>query len=443
MILSRSEDVISATEADAAFELLQGYDCAVLAVSGGPDSLALLVLADAWRKRFAESAPALSVATVDHKLREQSAAEAAAVAKLSAALGLPHATLVWEAQKPASGLPNAARNARYALLAGHAARNAAGAKRTAIVTAHTQDDQAETVFMRLARGGGVRALSAMRPVRPLPIGSGDVEIDIVRPLLGIPKRRLVATLEAQKISYADDPTNLDPAFERTRIRAALAASGIDPGALARTAKDMQETLAVIAFAKVAFASAAHLSFNGGIFASCDRAVFDAAPRQLADEILRHLVLAFGGATPAPERSEIARLAARIRSEKELRATLGGAVVSAGSRTLRVWREPGRLVAESLPLKPGETLIWDARFRIGCDIQGAPPVHVRPLGEAGYRAIAETVRKAHPLPTAAAFTLPAFFRGDALIAVPLLGVVLDHTAERFTCSPLPALRDVRN
>lgn len=438
--MSRSEDIISAAEADAALAPLSAYDHVLLAVSGGPDSVALLALVHDWMKRLPDAPPSVSVATVDHALRPQSASEAAAVAALSAAFGLPHVTLVWEGKKPQHGLPNAARDARYALLVAHARKLATPAHpRIAIVTAHTEDDQAETLFMRLARGGGVRALAAMPAKRRLADDNGEIIIDLVRPLLALPKRRLLATIAARGIAYAEDPTNTDPAYERPRIRTALAASGLAASALARTAARMHSAKEVIGYAKRALATAAHLQFNDGIFASCDRAAFDAAPPYLQQEFLRDLIVAFGGTTPPPQTSEIERLVAELADASERRATLGGAVVSAGSSHIRIWRELGRMAREPLTLMPGDTLIWDDRFRIALPPSAPTPFLVRPLGPEAYQAIAGMISKRGSLPASAAHGLPAFYAADVLLAVPALGFTQSAMEAGILSEPLPALK----
>src|SRR5262249_36547635 len=161
----------------------------------------------------------------DHRLRADSAREAARVKALARQLNVPHRTLRWTGDKPSTGIQEAARRARYALLAQAARR--AGA--THIVTAHTRDDQAETVLFRLVRGSGLPGLAAMARATPLD------DIVVVRPLLDVPKARLIATLKACRLSYVDDPSNRDPRFARPRLRAimaALAPEGLDAARLA-------------------------------------------------------------------------------------------------------------------------------------------------------------------------------------------------------------------
>lgn len=178
-----------------------------LAVSGGPDSLALLLLAHA-------ALPGGTIAaTVDHGLRPAAAAEARAVARLCARIGVPHATLPVRLAEGRLGIQAAARAVRYAALTGWAA----GAGATTLATAHHRDDQAETVLMRLARGAGLDGLAGVRPARPL--GAG---LTLVRPLLGWSRAELAAIVDAAGIAPADDTSNRDPRFDRTRARAFLA-----------------------------------------------------------------------------------------------------------------------------------------------------------------------------------------------------------------------------
>jgi tRNA(Ile)-lysidine synthase len=218
---------ISANEAKQVFADWRHARAIVLAVSGGPDSIALMWLAARWRRGLTKG-PELSAATVDHGLRRESAREARDVKRLAADLGMAHRTLRWTGLKPKTGLPAAARGARYRLLA-KAARSA-GAQH--IFTAHTRDDQAETVLMRISRGSGIAGLSAMARES---MREGAV---LARPFLQLPKSRLIATLDKARIAYADDPTNRDIGFTRPRLRAlmpALAEEGCDARNLVRLA----------------------------------------------------------------------------------------------------------------------------------------------------------------------------------------------------------------
>jgi tRNA(Ile)-lysidine synthase len=209
----------------------------VLAVSGGPDSIALMWLAARWRRSLSRG-PDLLAVTVDHGLRAESAREARDVKRLARALDVPHRTMRWTGEKPKSGVPAAAREARYRLLADISRQSGA----SHILTAHTRDDQAETLLMRLLRGSGISGLAAMARE------SEREGVLIARPFLNISKSRLIATLTKAKIAYADDPTNRDVSFTRPRIRAViegLAAEGGDARNLARLASRLARANAAI------------------------------------------------------------------------------------------------------------------------------------------------------------------------------------------------------
>ena len=177
----------------------------LLAVSGGPDSTALLLLIDRWRK---ENGVPVAVATVDHRLRSGSAQEADAVAVLCAARGLPHHTLVREGDVPKTRIQERARVARYALLADCAKNIGADT----IVTAHHADDQAETILMRLTRGSGPAGLAGMAAL------SRRDGVAIARPLLAVAKADLVEICRAEGVAFAEDPSNDNAAFRRVALR---------------------------------------------------------------------------------------------------------------------------------------------------------------------------------------------------------------------------------
>ena len=192
-----------------------------VAVSGGPDSLALLLLAHAARPGL------VAAASVDHGLRAGSRGEAEAVGLLCERLGVAHAllTIDWPV-RPTSALQEQARRLRYEALGGWARANGLGA----VATGHHADDQAETLMMRLMRGAGVRGLAAMRAAAPLPGSSG---ISLLRPLLGWRRAELEALVAGSGMAAADDPSNRDERHERVRVRRLLAGSPwLDPAALA-------------------------------------------------------------------------------------------------------------------------------------------------------------------------------------------------------------------
>jgi tRNA(Ile)-lysidine synthase len=311
-----------------------------VALSGGGDSLALLLVASGWAKAAGRS---LLVLTVDHRLRAESAGWTKACAAAARRLGHPFRALAWTGAKPATGLPAAARAARHALLA-DAAREA-GAR--VILMGHTADDVLEARLMR-AEGSTTPDPREWAPSPAWPQGRG---VFLLRPLLGARRADLRAWLAARGERWIDDPANQDRAFARPRARQALAAGatagGSGPKASART-----------------LALACRPEADAGF--SVARAGLSAAdPEALARFVSAACVCAAGAARP-PARERVARLAARLTEAAPVVATLAGARVEADARAVRFLREPGEAARGGLApirLKAGETGVWDGRFEI--------------------------------------------------------------------------------
>jgi tRNA(Ile)-lysidine synthase len=341
---------ISVQEAKELFADWKALPALVLAVSGGPDSVALMWLMARWRRAFAR-APKLVAVTVDHGLRAEAAQEARNVKELARRLELEHRTLRWIGDKPKSGVPAAARAARYRLLA--KAARAAGASH--VLTAHTRDDQAETLVMRLLRGSGVAGLAAM---------ARESERDgvlLARPLLDIPKSRLIATLNTAGIAFADDPSNRDPAFTRPRLRAllpALAAEGGDARALARLAARLARANAAVEI--LTDGAERYLALRGRTELVADARGFDidafaALPEEIRLRLLMRAINRFGHEGPA-ELGKVEALLAQLdrcfpkarrsravgsKRPPSLKQTLAGALVSVGKGRIVIGPAPPR------------------------------------------------------------------------------------------------------
>jgi tRNA(Ile)-lysidine synthase len=339
------ETPISASDAKRLFADWKAAPAIVLAVSGGPDSIALMWLAARWRRTFTRG-PRLIAVTVDHGLRVEAAREAREVKRLARSLDVDHRTMRWSGTKPKTGLPAAARAARYRLLA-EAAR-AQGA--THILTAHTRDDQAETVLMRLLRGSGLAGLAAMARE------SERDGVRLARPFLDVSKSQLLATLRKARIGFADDPTNRDVNFTRPRLRALLprlAAEGGDISSLARLASRLARANAaveVLADGAERYLALRDRQTPPPDFAgmSFDFKAFAAMPEEIRLRLLLRAINRFGHEGPAELGKVEAVLAALDRtaaagagSRPKLKQTLAGALVSVTG---------GRICIEPAPLR---------------------------------------------------------------------------------------------
>ena len=341
--------------ADRPFDSIDFSAGALVAISGGSDSTALLLLLKDYLDRHAPRAPLLA-ATVDHALRPQSAAEAQAVARLCARYGIAHRTLLWRGEKPATGLPAAAREARYRLLA----KAAEDAGISLILTAHTADDQAETVLMRQARTrsaqtGNGRGLAGMAPATLY-----DWRTWIVRPLLGLRRQVLRDFLRDRRVDWIEDPTNADEDFERPRIRATL-----------NRRRDSDQLAGLLATAAAAAGEREELSRRAALllrmFASMAAPgllrldpAFAAADREAAIAALRPLLATVGGTPFPPDAARTAALIERLDLEKKGRATLSRTVIDRRRAGIFLHREQRGLPDATLAR---DGMVWDGRHRI--------------------------------------------------------------------------------
>ena len=365
---------------------LAGRPAVVAAVSGGGDSLALLFLLRDFLKSLPE-APTLLAVTVDHGLRPDSAAEARAVGELAAAHGIAHRTLRWEGAKPASGVSAAAREARLALLA-QAAREAGT---DLVLTAHTADDQAETLAMRLQRGRG-RGAAGIAPATLY-----EESVWLVRPLLQTRRAALRAYLGSRGIGWFEDPSNRDPRFERARVRGSLDESRIQ--ALLAEAREAQ------ALREEAGRSAARL-IRGcaerpapGLLRFSLAAASDAEAGLYA---LRILLAAAGGTPHLPDEARSAALLRHIVDARS-RISLSRAVVTRKRDWLYLHREARNL--PEIPLS-GEQ-VWDGRYRI---VAKGPVEGERIAAFGAVNAAAQEIAESD---------VPAGLRRSALAAEPAL------------------------
>ncbi|GLK51956.1 tRNA lysidine(34) synthetase TilS [Maricaulis virginensis] len=330
-----------------------------IACSGGSDSLALLLAVSRWAGRTGRT---LHVLTVDHGLRRESAGEAAFVMRRAEALGHEAHCLVWTGSKPASGLQEAARQARHHLLA--RACKDVGAR--GLLLAHTLDDQIETLAMRLAAGGGWRGAAAMRPVALSPVWPDGRDVVLCRPLLAMRRQALRDWLTGQGERWVEDPSNTDARYTRVRIRqhlTALETSGFDVARLAQLAGDLsalrdaeQRTAARLA------AQACEILPWGGM--RIDACALNAAVPVICHAVLEAAALAVSGRESLPGRRAIVRLSTALAAGK--RATAGGVMLAPWQGRTWLVRDPGAVtgrVDRPGTGSPDTDGVWDGRFVI--------------------------------------------------------------------------------
>ncbi|HEY8872276.1 MAG TPA: tRNA lysidine(34) synthetase TilS [Stellaceae bacterium] len=401
---------LTVAELAAALDAIGGFEARPLvavAVSGGPDSLALVLLAEKWARRRGGRAWAL---TVDHGLRPESAAEARMLAGWLAARAIPHEILMWAGDKPASGIQEAARDARYRLMAEWCRTHGC----LHLLAAHQREDQIETHLIRRRAGSGIDGLAGMSAVRELE------GCRLVRPLLSVPRARLLALLAQERQPFLSDPSNRNPAFERARLRLADEASGgATREAIAAELRacggrriERERMLDALLCRSVALHPAG--------FGALDPGVIALASPETAERLFGRVAAAIGRAPYPARRARLARLRAGLVAEPLRARTLGGCRFVPWRGRLLVLRE---LAAASAPVRvePGACLMWDRRF--AADLaQAAPSGFV--LGYLGQSAAVGPERPvgdhAGDLPRLLHPVLPALWDEKGLAAVPHLG-----------------------
>ncbi|MGB9014721.1 MAG: tRNA lysidine(34) synthetase TilS [Methylovirgula sp.] len=307
-------DPFTTAEIAALFAPLVGLRGALLAVSGGPDSVAMMLLAATWAET---SKVKLAVATVDHGLRDGSRAEAEAVATWAQALGLPHRILTWDGEKPVTAIQERAREARYDLLFRYAEEIGVDH----LLTAHHADDQAETILFRFLRGSGIAGLAGMQ------VATQHGEITHLRPFLAYPKEALVGVCASRGQAFFRDPSNEDSSFARTRLRRLLrllAEEGITRQALLRLGRRAARAeFALAAFTRILRGSL-HGRQKSGQFCAAIGHLRD-APEEIMLRLVAHEIEACGGGNVRLERLEslLEGLRAALHAGASWRGTLAG------------------------------------------------------------------------------------------------------------------------
>ena len=423
---------VSPDEFAARMARLGGFESAprlAVGVSGGADSLALVLLAHIWARGQGGSVLGL---TVDHGLRPESAEEAERVGRWHADRGIAHAVLRWESDKPTTGIQATARAARHRLLAERCRDE--GILHLAL--AHHRDDQAETVLLRLARGSGIDGLAGMAPVR----AAGPVRV--IRPLLDLAHDRLVATCRAQGQDWIEDPSNRNPAFARARLRAAEAAlsvEGLDADRLADTARRAARARAALEAGAASLLAGAAAVFPEGWIRLDPRPLLQ-APEEIGLRALARCLLVVGGAPYPPKAEALERLYAEVVHGLEVGRTLGGCRILPRRGALLIAREPAA-ATERAPLRPGETLWWDRRFTVRLGPVGQGAFTVARLGDEGWKAALalDPESDAFGLPQPVRASMPALWDEGGLAAVPGLGIFRKESnvsAEVFFTPPVP-------
>lgn len=409
-----NEESLSADDFAALMDRCRSVSSAkriVVGVSGGADSMALTLLVDAWARA---RGIALTTLTVDHGLRDGSADEASRVGAWLRERGISHQTLRVSQARPVAGLQKAARNWRLAAFDTWCRDNEAGP----ILLAHTAEDQAETLWLRILADSGPDGLAAMRAetrVRGLPI---------VRPLLTVSKQRLIATCRSHGQNWIEDPSNRNPQFARVRLRdlaPRLNQHGLGASEAQRIIHGMSVTRTMLDRHCADFMREHGQILPIGV-AWFEAGPFASRPVEFAELLLSRLTWALGGGALPPRRARVSRLFEALRSgAASITRTLGGCVISR-RRDARVWiyRELAGC-ADQIPLRAGRKARWDNRFEAVW--RGSDRVTLGPMREEGWRWIKQgdpntsVARGLDALPHAVRLSIPVIRELDGTVSVP--------------------------
>lgn len=387
-----------------------------VACSGGPDSMALALLASHWVRSCGGAVTAL---VVDHGMRPDSAEEAEMVRAWLTKAAVSAVVLTHPGRPPSSDRQAAARRARYALMR-EWCRNSGVLH---LLLGHHLQDQAETFLLRLARGSGVDGLAAMAPVQE------TADVRLLRPLLGIPRERLLATLVQEGLRYVLDPSNDDRAFARVRMRAILPTlrpEGLTGPRLAATARRMRRARAALDAATTTVLAKAAAVYPEG-YAVLTLAPLVDAPEEVGLRALSRLLVCIGGNSYGPRLERLERL---------YRWLSGGPSGRAAGRTLAgcriVWRGERLLVCRELaavhePVAVTDCAVWDNRFRLAPEARLPDGSRMGGLGRSGWEDLLQRNPKARRtnLPAEVRYSLPAVRDLDDLVAVPHLSYRWDR------------------
>ena len=380
-------------------------------VSGGSDSMALCFLVSRWVKANCGKVLAL---TVDHGLRVESSDEAKTVGLWMEKLGIEHKILPWVGDKPKSAIHETARQARYELLSEECKSRSI----KHLLVAHTQDDQAETVIMRLCKGSGPDGLAG------IPASRNINNIRLIRPLLGVSREALIATCRGAQLSWVDDKSNYSDVFTRARIRKIiklLEPEGLTRETLAATATRCASQKILSEYLVSDFINK-HVSVYPEGWCKVSVAGLLEAPRELLVKVIGQLAMSIGGNERLPKLYKLEIAADRILSGVRKMWTLGGCLFFIRKGELYVCREE-IAVASPIEIRPGEEILWDARFRISLSADVYRSLQLKALGQGKAIEIkrdANLTKRLAAIPRFALYTMPSLWDGEKLVH--LQGVV---------------------
>ncbi|MEM7620586.1 MAG: tRNA lysidine(34) synthetase TilS [Pseudomonadota bacterium] len=419
-----------------------------VAVSGGADSIALLYLLKSWQEHFntpsnptnkkiiLRSAPEIHILTVDHGLRKGSEKEAQFVKDIALKMSFIHQTLFWSEPKPETGIQQAARNARYNLMTSYCHQHDI----PCLLLAHHQDDQVETVLMRLQRGSGLDGLCGMHP------SSSRTGIKIFRPLLSVCKQNLITFLKEREISWCEDPSNANDAFERVRIRQTrkhFEDIGINTQTIALSASRLQRVWQTLEN-QLDKIWPSLVSIQDAGFAVMQKTQFLELDDELAIRSLKRLLECIGRRETMPQLVKLENVLNQIRrnANSSESVSLSGCIITSTREIYTISRELRSTENLEISLKPGQVDVWDRRFKVRISPKLKCPICVKPLTEEGYKQHFQELKKLNhsileTYPKYVRQSLLSFWQQEKLLSIPHLGYISPSLEGKFDISDFQA------
>jgi tRNA(Ile)-lysidine synthase len=373
-------------------------------VSGGGDSLALLLLSAEWAQNTNRS---LKAVTIDHGLRSGSSLECDHVKRISDGLSIQHTTLKWLAE-PVGNLQNAARNARHELLLEWTYKQ----KLSVVLLGHTLDDNAETVIIKLIRGSGIDGLAGIEKSKNI---NG---LNIYRPLINIPREDLRAYLQAKKVGWIDEPSNFDERFERIKVRnflPSLSHVGLTPKKLVKLASHMSRAKEALTCQVSNFARQhVEQTIWGDLAINLDE--FIKIPREYQFRLLSSGLRWISGKVYKPRFQSLERLLNAITSQKLGKSmSLMGCIIKYDRNWLKLSREFSAISKPSVAMKPN--FVWEKKWQIEVDLEKLNVATVGPVGKNGLEQL-EGYNRIN-VPQTALICSVAMFENKNLLCVPIV------------------------
>lgn len=376
-----------------------------VAVSGGADSMALVLLADSWVR---DQGGAVTALTVDHGLRSESEIEIRQVGDWLKYRAIYHKILRWKGKKPLSGIQAAARQARYDLMTDWCQRHAI----LHLLVAHHGDDQAETVLLRREKNSGPDGLSGMAPGRAL---NG---VRLIRPFLTRRRKDMEATLTAWQQPWLEDPSNTEARFARTAVRRKLKNNEQKFINLQNLSRKATEERRRHSRQRAALAAQIVRMHPAGF---CWLDGLEGSDELLAKSLLGDILLCVGGGIYKPKRERLERLYKNMTTRSLGSRQMSRGHTLAGTRILPrasgflICRETGRL-PPPIYLNSNCTGRWD-RFVWKLRNVTGQNLHIGPLGEAGWLQVRAFTRV--NIPSQVRPGLPSLKQEGKVLAVPHL------------------------